>query len=106
MSPDEWNTSDFFHLDLFSSMNPMDRGFEGLEKVLEAIESLDRSMKGRKGGDSNDWFFLAMAEWRLGNKETARDWFRKAVEWMEKHGPQNKELARFRAEAEELGLDK
>ena len=71
----------------------------------EAIESLNQSMKRRKGGDSNDWFFLAMTEWQLGNKETARESFRKAVEWMETHGPKNEELARFRAEAEELGLE-
>jgi hypothetical protein len=45
MSPDEWTKSDFFHLDLFSSMNPMDRGIEGLETVLEAIESLDSELR-------------------------------------------------------------
>jgi hypothetical protein len=45
MSPDEWNKSDYFHLQLFSSMNPMDRGFEGLEKVLEVIESLDPGLR-------------------------------------------------------------
>jgi hypothetical protein len=45
MSPDEWNKSDSFYLELFSSMNPMDRGFEGLEKVLEAIESLDPGLR-------------------------------------------------------------
>src|SRR4051812_7942777 len=45
MSPDEWNKSDRFILRLFSSINPMDRGFEGLEKVLEAIESLDTELR-------------------------------------------------------------
>ncbi len=45
MSPDEWNKSDSFYLELFSSMNPMDRGFEGLEKVLEVIESLDPGLR-------------------------------------------------------------
>jgi len=45
MFPDEWCNDDSFQLDLFSSMNPMDRGFEGLEKVLEVIESLDPELR-------------------------------------------------------------
>ena len=34
------------------------------------------------GGSSFDWFFLAMAHWRLGDKDEARMWFDRAVEWM------------------------
>ena len=49
-----------------------------------------------------DWFFLAMAHWRLGEKEEAHKWYDKAVEWMDKNHPKNEELRRFRAEAEEL----
>jgi hypothetical protein len=45
MSPDEWNNDDSFQLELFSSINPMDRGFEGLEKILEVIESLDPGLR-------------------------------------------------------------
>src|SRR5689334_21002183 len=45
ISPDEWNKSDSFYLELFSSTDPMDRGFEGLEKVLDAIESLDPGLR-------------------------------------------------------------
>jgi tetratricopeptide (TPR) repeat protein len=47
-------------------------------------------------------FFLAMAHWQVADKEKARKWFDQAVEWMEKNQPQNEELRRFRAEAEEL----
>src|SRR5262249_7524225 len=46
--------------------------------------------------------FLAMAYWQLGEKDQARQWYAKAVAWMAKNGPQNEELKRFRAEAEEL----
>jgi tetratricopeptide (TPR) repeat protein len=46
--------------------------------------------------------FLAMAHWRLGNKDEARKWYEQAVQWMEKNKPQDEELVRFRAEAEEL----
>jgi Flp pilus assembly protein TadD len=67
-----------------------------------AIAALDKSMDLRNGGDSDDFFFLAMAHWELGNKDEARKWYEKAVEWMEKNNPNNPELERFRAEAAEL----
>ena len=56
----------------------------------------------RKGGDSFDWFFLAMAHWQLGETDKARKWFDQAVGWMDKNQPRNAELRRFRAEAAEL----
>jgi hypothetical protein len=55
-----------------------------------------------KGGNVSDWFFFAMTYWRLGDKVEARQWFDKAVEWMEKNQPRNEELQRFHAEAAEL----
>jgi tetratricopeptide (TPR) repeat protein len=67
-----------------------------------AIEALSKSMELRNGGDSNDWFFLAMAHWQLGDKPQARSWFDKAVEWMEKNQPRDEELLRFRDEAAAL----
>ena len=67
-----------------------------------AIAALDKSMELREGGDSNDYFFLAMAHWQLGHKEDARQWYARAVEWMEKKNPSNEELLRFRAEAAKL----
>jgi tetratricopeptide (TPR) repeat protein len=47
-------------------------------------------------------FFLAMAHGQLGNKEEARSWQDRAVQWMEKNQPQNEELRRFRGEAAAL----
>ena len=67
-----------------------------------AIAALEESMKRRKGGDSGDWFFLAMAHWQLGEKDKAREWYERAVQWMDKIQPTNEELRRFRAEAAEL----
>jgi Flp pilus assembly protein TadD len=53
--------------------------------------------------------FLAMAHWQLGKKEEARQWYDKAMQWLqenkqllEKHVSRQEELGRFRAEAEEL----
>jgi serine/threonine protein kinase len=68
----------------------------------EAVAAFNKSMELRKGGDSNDWFFLAMAHWQLGDKEKARSWYDKAVQWMEKNQPMDEELKRFRKDAEEL----
>jgi len=56
----------------------------------------------REGGSSADWFFLAMAHQRLGEHDQALTWFNRAVEWMNKYGPHDDELRRFRAEAEAL----
>jgi superkiller protein 3 len=67
-----------------------------------AIDALEKSMELRNGGDSVDWFFLAMAHWQLGQKVKARDWYDRAVQWMEKNQAKNEELGRFRAEASEL----
>jgi uncharacterized protein HemY len=67
-----------------------------------AISALDKSMALRNGGDSFDWFFLTMAHWQLGEKDEARKWYDKAVEWTDKNQPDNEELRRFRAEAAEL----
>jgi tetratricopeptide (TPR) repeat protein len=57
------------------------------------------ALKARKGADGLDWFFLAMAHWQLDEKGTARRWYDQAVQWMEKHQPDNPELRRLRAEA-------
>jgi superkiller protein 3 len=67
----------------------------------EAIAALETSQR-RKGGDSSDWFFLAMAHWQLGDKQQARKWYDQAVQWMDKNQPEDEELRRFRDEAAQL----
>jgi hypothetical protein len=75
-----------------------------------SIEALEKSMALQKeplGGDSYQWFFVAMARWQMGQKDEARRWYDRAVAWMDKNNPQNGELKRFRAEATALlGLAK
>ncbi len=69
----------------------------------ESIAALEKSIEVRNdGGDSWHWFFLAMARWQLGEKGKAREWYDRAVEWMDKYQPKHEELRRFRAEAAEL----
>src|SRR5262245_63888296 len=59
-------------------------------------------MELRQGGFSADWFFLAVAQWQLGEKEQARKRVHQAVLWMDKNQPQDAELRCFRAEAAAL----
>jgi tetratricopeptide (TPR) repeat protein len=67
-----------------------------------AITALEEAIKLRPGGSSADGFFLAQACWRLGQRDQARAWFQRAVEWMDKRAPQDEELLRFRKEAKAL----
>jgi tetratricopeptide (TPR) repeat protein len=67
-----------------------------------AAQALEKAMRLRSGGDSCDWFFLAMARWQLGEKDQARTWYDHAVRWMDEHKPRDKELRRFRAETAKL----
>jgi tetratricopeptide (TPR) repeat protein len=66
-----------------------------------AVADLEKSVKLGSGGDSSDFFFLAMAHNRLGDAAASRSWYDKAVQWMGQKAPKNEELIRFRAEAEE-----
>jgi eukaryotic-like serine/threonine-protein kinase len=69
----------------------------------DSIAALERAIDLRKdGGDSFQWFFLAMAHWELEDKGKAREWYGRAAEWMDKNQPKNEDVRRFRAEAAEL----
>jgi serine/threonine protein kinase/WD40 repeat protein len=58
-----------------------------------------------QGANAWDQFFLAMAHAKLGDKQKAQEYFDQAVQWMDKHKPQEEELRRFHAEAAHvLGL--
>jgi tetratricopeptide (TPR) repeat protein len=68
----------------------------------KAVVALQKSIELSNGRDGFCWFFLSMSYWKLGEKEKARGCFDRAVQWMEKNGPGDEEILRFRAEAEEL----
>jgi hypothetical protein len=71
-----------------------------------ARSALQQSMDLRDGGDSFDWFFLAMIHQDAEQPETARRWYDRAVTWMKAYRPGDVELLRFRAEAAtSLNLD-
>jgi len=66
-----------------------------------AVAALEKSAQ-LPGGDASDLFYLAMAHWQLGDKDEARRYYDKAVAWLEKNAPTNKELLVIRAQAAQL----
>jgi WD40 repeat protein len=69
---------------------------------IEALEKSCALQEYPKGGDSAQWFFLAMAHWQLGEKDKASQRYHEATAWMEKEAPLDEHLRRFQAEAAEL----
>jgi eukaryotic-like serine/threonine-protein kinase len=67
----------------------------------QAISDLAKSAALSQGGDGFDFLFLAMAHWKLGDRETARQQLDRAIVLMDKQPP-NEDLRRFKAEAEAL----
>ena len=59
--------------------NTLGVAFYSAGRWQEAVTALEHSMKVRAGGNSNDWFFLAMAHWQLGDKETAANGTRRRL---------------------------
>jgi tetratricopeptide (TPR) repeat protein len=68
--------------------------------AIETLQKVDEATSGKHFGYNA--FFIAMAHWQLGNKDEARQWYGRAVEWTDKNQPKNEELRRFQAEAAEL----
>jgi tetratricopeptide (TPR) repeat protein/tRNA A-37 threonylcarbamoyl transferase component Bud32 len=68
----------------------------------DGAKALEKSMALRNGGDAFDWYFLAMAKWHLGDKAAARALHARAIEWTDSNAQGDRELRRFREEAEEL----
>ena len=67
-----------------------------------AVEALEKSMALDGGGDPWDWFYLAMACWRQGDRDRARAWYARSIRWMEEHPPIDESLIRYRKEADAL----
>src|SRR5205823_2012429 len=65
------------------------------------VASLQKSMELSDGGDCKDWFLLAMAYWKLDDKQQARKWFDQAVNGKDK-SLWHEDLDPLHKEAEEL----
>ena len=71
-----------------------------------AVAELERAMSLQAGGTPLDWFFLAMAHWRLGDRDKARNFFDRSVKWMARRKSNDDELRRIRAEAQAMLADR
>jgi serine/threonine protein kinase len=62
--------------------------------------ALERALE--LGGDDDPWtwFFFAVAEWRLGNRVRAREWYDRCVRWMAERPYPDESLIRYRKEAD------
>ncbi|HEX5269196.1 MAG TPA: protein kinase [Gemmataceae bacterium] len=75
---------------------------EALEKAVQKSRRSNGHLAEKGEGSAYDFFFLAMAHWQLGEKDKAKDWYDRAVAWMDRNKPRDEELHRFRAEAAAL----
>ncbi len=73
-----------------------------LGKWNDAVVALEAAMALADGGDSSDWFILAMACWQLDERQQADYWYTRAVRWMQENTPEDEQLLRFHAEAKSL----
>ena len=67
-----------------------------------AIGRFTKSAELRRDGQAFDWYYLAMAHWKMDEQEEARRWFEKAEQWMEQHMKDDKELGKLRSQAAEV----
>jgi tetratricopeptide (TPR) repeat protein len=71
-----------------------------------AATTLSKSVQQHEGLENGAGFVLAMAHWRLGEKNKAREQCEGAISWTDQHRPKDLELHRFHAEAVRLlGLE-
>jgi tetratricopeptide (TPR) repeat protein len=73
-----------------------------LGSIQLAINALERSMELRKGGDSHEWFLLASAHALNGDRDQARQFYDRAVHWMEAHQPRDQGLLELRSRTAQL----
>ncbi len=66
----------------------------------DAIAALKEAEERRRPDeDVTGWYHLAMAYWRKGDRERARQYYAEAGDWMSKNPPKNSEFTRLRDEA-------
>ena len=95
-----WNTLAVAH---YRAGN-LDEALAALRKSLAIAEDGECRAKGEDDRYvCEDWLFLAMANWKQGRKDEAREWYDRAVKWMGKNKPAKElEVHGFRSEAATL----
>jgi hypothetical protein len=85
-----------------SCRNALALAYYRADRCLDAIKSIEQAMALRNGGDSFDWFILALAHGQLGHQAEAKNWYGRATAWMEKYQPKNVQLQDLSKEAASL----
>ena len=67
-----------------------------------AVEALTHAMTLPPARQTRAAFFLAMAEWKLGNRDQAQTWRDQAIEWMTADSLKGRDLLLLRSETAEL----
>ena len=74
----------------------------GYQNWKSSVTRFRHVVKWRDGGDAFDRFHLAIGLAKTGEREEARQWFSRGVEWMEQNkGREDEELVRLQGEAEQ-----
>jgi tetratricopeptide (TPR) repeat protein len=71
----------------------------------ESLKALEEAAKRRKVAEGQDMLYLALAHWRLDDKKEARQWYDKALKWLEKNKAKAPALRPLQREAALLGID-
>jgi hypothetical protein len=67
-----------------------------------ALHSLQKAIELEPHGDPSLFLYRAMAGWRSGQKEGAREDYRRAIDWWEKNSTTDPSLQRLRGEVEQI----
>ncbi len=66
-------------------------------------EALERVIRTARGGDVNDWLFLALARWHRGDAPSARRWYDQAADALDQStGPGDPAIDLLRSEVADL----
>jgi len=91
LNPDHWGV-----LNTLGIARYRNGDWAGAKQVLE------EAIRRKSSRFSFDGYFLAMTYWRMGQQAQAREVLERAEHWRLTHEPDDVELLRFRAEAEQL----
>jgi WD40 repeat protein len=87
----------------YECLNTLGVVYYRLGRLTDAVDALTRSVAANKGEvTAYDAFFLALCHHRLGAADKARGDYARGVWWMDLYRPDDNELLRFRAEADDL----
>src|SRR5262249_45442897 len=75
---------------------------EAKSDLQTAIDLRTRKKPNDFWDQAGDALYLAMANWQLGEKDEARKWYGKALDWMKQHRGDATQLKRRNAEAARL----